>query len=71
MPNKYYYNYTLEEKIEEEDREARNDLYRQQTAYYKSCTDINNLILSTLKTLNKEEMKDVITGKLVCPVTRI
>lgn len=57
MPNQYKYNYTLEERIEEEDREALNDFYRAQTSYYNTLTDINKIVLDIMKEMSKEEIK--------------
>lgn len=60
MPNQYKYNYTLEEKIEEEDREALNDFYRAQTSYYDTMTDINRIVLGVLNQMSNEEIKTII-----------
>lgn len=60
MPNQYKYNYTLEEKIEEEDREVLNDFYRAQTSYYDTMTDINRIVLGVLNQMSNEEIKTII-----------
>lgn len=57
MANQYKYNYTLEEKIEEEDREALNDYYRSKTSYYNTLNSINEIVLDTIKEMSKEEVK--------------
>lgn len=57
MPNKYKYNYTYEDKVLEEDREALNDFYRAQTSYYNTLTSINKIILDAIKEMSKEEIK--------------
>lgn len=57
MANKYKYNYTLEEKIEEEDREVLNDYYRAQTSYYNTLDSINKIVLKTITKMSEEEVK--------------
>lgn len=71
MANKYKYNYTFDELREEEDREVINDYYRAKTSYYRSMTDINDIIYSALNQMNFEEVKEVLTGTLVTPVARL
>ena len=65
MPNQYKYNYTLEERIEEEDREALNDFYRAQTSYYNTLTDINKIVLDVIKEMSKEEIKNSIIPAVI------
>lgn len=60
MANQYKYNYTLEEKIEEEDREALNDFYRSKTSYYNTLNDINEIILKAMKEMSNDEIKGII-----------
>lgn len=65
MSNQYKYNYTLEEKIEEEDREALNDFYRAQTSYYNTMTDINKIILNVLNKMSDDEIKTTIIPAVI------
>lgn len=72
MPNKYYYNGTMPEKIEEEDREVRNDLMRSQKDYYDILFDINHIILTTLRNMNEDERKEMMkNGGLRIPVSKL
>ena len=67
MANQYKYNYTLEEKILEEDREALNDFYRAQTSYYNTLTDMNKIILGVMKQMSNDEIKTI----MISPVIRL
>lgn len=72
MPNKYYYNGTLPDKIEEEDREVKNDLMRSQKDYYDILFDINHIFLDTLRNMNDEEIKEILkNGGLRIPVSKL
>ena len=73
MPNKYVKEQiTIYDKIDEEDREVENDLYRAKTEYYKTLTRINSKILSVLDSMDDVEIKDIITNNGVrIPVKRI
>lgn len=72
MPNKYYYNGTMPEKIAEEDREVLNDLMRSQKEYYDILFDINHIILSTLRNMNDDELKEMMkNGGLRIPVSKL
>lgn len=72
MPNKYYYNGTMPDKIAEEDREVRNDLMRSQKEYYDILFDINHIVLTTLRNMNDDELKEMIkNGGLRIPVSKI
>lgn len=65
MPNKYKYDFTLDDQINEENREVRNDLMRAQTEYYNTLVSINKLTLSTLNNMSLEERKQAIRVSLV------
>lgn len=73
MPNKYVKEQiTIYDKMDEEDREVENDLYRAKTEYYKTLTRINSKILSVLDSMDDAEIKDIITNNGVrIPVKRI
>lgn len=72
MPNKYFYDGTLPDKIEEEDREVLNDLMRSQKDYYDSLFDINCIFLSSLRNMSDEEIKEILkNGGLRIPVSRL
>ncbi len=73
MPNKYVKEQiTIYDKMDEEDREVENDLYRAKTEYYKTLTRINSKILSVLDSMDDVEIKDIITNNGVrIPVKRI
>lgn len=72
MANKYAFNNTLDDLIEEEDRECTNDLARAKTHYYKTLTDINLIILDALKEMESTDIKKILTNnKLTIPVKGI
>ena len=71
MPNQYYYNGTLPEKIEEEDREVRNDLMRVQTEYYENLNKINTLLLAVLLELEDDELIELVKNGYLHPVSRL
>lgn len=73
MPNKYVKEQiTIYDKMDEEDREVENDLYRAKTEYYKTLNNINSKILSVLNSMDDVEIKDIITNNGVrIPVKRI
>ena len=73
MPNKYVKEQiTIYDKMDEEDREVENYLYRAKTEYYKTLTRINSKILSVLDSMDDVEIKDIITNNGVrIPVKRI
>lgn len=71
MPNKYKYNYTFDEKREEEDREVLNDYYREKTYYYQTLSEINEIFLDALEDMSKIEIKDIIKSNLRVPVSRL
>lgn len=68
MPNKYNYDgYTLDEMIADEDRELDNDLVRVKIEYYKKLNRVNDILLSTLNSMSKEE----IINALVKPIVKL
>ena len=71
MPNQYYYNGTLPEKIEEEDREVRNDLMRVQTEYYENLNKINTLLLAVLLDIDEDELIELVKSGNLNPVSRL
>lgn len=71
MPNKYKYNVTFDDYRDEEDREVLNDFYRDQSSYYKTLDQINNIFLEALKDMSKDEVKDVLKHKYIVPVDRL
>lgn len=72
MSNKYGYNGTYDDLVEEEDRECMNDLLRAQTSYYKTLTNINLIILNTLQNMNSDELKNTLMNNgLRIPVKSI
>lgn len=73
MPNKYVKEQiTIYDKMDEEDREVENDLYRAKTEYYKTLTNINSKILSVLNSMDDVEIKDIIINNgFKIPVKRI
>lgn len=79
MPNKYVRNLiTIDDKIEEEDREVENDLMRAQKElaeaqiqYYKSLTEFNFIINRVLTSLDDSELKEIIKSKGINPVVKI
>lgn len=71
MPNKYKYDMTYDDRHDEEDRECLNDWYRDQSAYYKTLTEINNIFLKALKEMSQSEIKDVLKHKYIIPADRL
>lgn len=72
MSNKYGYNGTYDDLVEEEDRECMNDLLRAQTSYYKTLTNINLIILNTLQNMNSDELENTLMNNgLRIPVKSI
>lgn len=79
MPNRYVRNLiTIDDKIEEEDREVENELMRAQkelaeaqTQYYKSLTEFNFIINRVIKSLDDSELKEIIKSKGINPVVKI
>lgn len=71
MPNKYYYNGTLPECINEEDREVKNDLIRAQTKYYETLYQINVIMLANLLDMDDDEIKDMLKNGCINPIRRL
>ena len=79
MPNRYVRDLiTIDDKIEEEDREVENDLMRAQkelaeaqTQYYKSLTEFNLRINSIISSIDDFELKEIIKSKGINPVVKI
>lgn len=71
MPNKYYYNGTLPERIAEEDREVLNDLMRAQTDYYETLNKINSIILAVLLDIDEDELIELVKSGNLNPVSRL
>lgn len=79
MPNRYTRNLiTIDDKIEEEDREVENDLMRAQKElaeaqiqYYKSLTEFNFMINRVLSSLDDVELKEIIKSRGINPVVKI
>ena len=79
MPNRYVRNLiTIDDKIEEEDREVENDLMRAQKElteaqiqYYKSLTEFNFMINRVLSSLDDSELKEIIKSRGINPVVKI
>lgn len=79
MPNRYVRNLiTIDDKIEEEDREVENELMRAQKElaeaqiqYYKSLTEFNFMINRVLSSLDDVELKEIIKSKGINPVVKI
>lgn len=69
MPNQYKYNATYADLHDEEDREVINDLYRDQSEYYKTLTEINKIYLKALSDMSINEVKDVL--KFRTPIERL
>lgn len=79
MPNRYVRNLiTIDDKIEEEDREVENELMRAQKElaeaqiqYYRSLTEINFMIKRVLSSLDDDELKEIIKSRGITPVVKI
>lgn len=79
MPNRYTRNLiTIDDKIEEEDREVENNLMRAQKElaeaqiqYYKSLTEFNFMINRVLSSLDDSELKEIIKSRGINPVVKI
>lgn len=71
MPNKYKYDVTFEDRRDEEDREALNDFYRDQSAYYKTLDNINNIFLKALKSMSDDEIREILKHKYIVPVNKL
>lgn len=79
MPNRYTRNLiTIDDKIEEEDREVENDLMRAQKElaeaqiqYYKSLTEFNFMINRVLSSLDDVELREIIKSRGINPVIKI
>lgn len=72
MPNQYKYNCTLDELIEEEDREVRNDLMRSQRCYYDTLHKICYRTLCVMEKMTDEELKEaIINNGFKSPVDRL
>ena len=79
MPNRCVRNLiTIDDKIEEEDREVENDLMRTQKElaeaqiqYYKSLTEFNFMINRVLSSLDDSELKEIIKSRGINPVVKI
>lgn len=79
MPNRYVRNLiTIDDKIEEEDREVENNLMRAQKElaeaqiqYYKSLTEFNFMINRVLSSLDDSELKEIIKSRGINPVVKI
>lgn len=79
MPNRYVRNLiTIDDKIEEEDREVENNLMRAQKElaeaqiqYYRSLTEFNFIINRAIKSLDDNELKEIIKSRGINPVVKI
>ena len=79
MPNRYVRNLiTIDDKIEEEDREVENELMRAQkelaeaqTQYYKSLTEFNFIINRVISSLDDNELREIIKSRGINPVVKI
>lgn len=79
MPNRYVRNLiTIDDKIEEEDREVENNLMKAQKElaeaqiqYYKSLTEFNFMINRVLSSLDDSELKEIIKSRGINPVVKI
>lgn len=79
MPNRYVRDLiTIDDKIEEEDREVENDLMRAQkelaeaqTQYYKSLTEFNFIINRVISSIDDIELKEIIKSKGINPIVKI
>lgn len=71
MANKYKYNSTIDDKIQEEDRECQNDLLRAQASYYTTLNNINLIILNSLKSMDSKDIKQLLmNNNLKIPVKK-
>lgn len=62
---------SIDDLMWQEDREYENELMQQQARYYSTCADINIILLQSLRTMDNEEIKEILKNNLRIPVIKI